>query len=179
MELPTPEDLKQRRNRLELTQSTLAEMAGVSQPLIARIEGDDVDPRLSTLRRIVDALNEAEGTVLRALDIMNEEVVSVSRDDSVRAAEQKMEEAAYSQLPVIDDGHPVGSISFSDIRHGGENVGEQPVYEVMSEAFPTVSPDDSLDKISNYLDYSKAVVVTKNGKTVGIVTEADIARTMS
>ena len=54
MELPTPEDLRQRRTELDLTQSSLADKAGVSQPLIARIEGGDVDPRLSTLRRIVN-----------------------------------------------------------------------------------------------------------------------------
>jgi len=59
MELPTPQDLRERRTALDLTQSALAEMAGVSQPLIARIEGGDVDPRLSTLRRIVAALDEA------------------------------------------------------------------------------------------------------------------------
>ncbi len=57
MELPTPRDLRERRTALDLTQSELAERADVSQPLIARIEGGDVDPRLSTLRRIVEALN--------------------------------------------------------------------------------------------------------------------------
>ncbi|MFB6293174.1 MAG: transcriptional regulator, partial [Halonotius sp.] len=32
MDLPTPQDLKERRTALELTQSSLAEAAGVSQP---------------------------------------------------------------------------------------------------------------------------------------------------
>ncbi len=53
MQLPTPEDLKKRRNELGLTQSDLAKRAGVSQPLIARIESGDVDPRLSTVRKIL------------------------------------------------------------------------------------------------------------------------------
>ena len=78
MELPTPEDLRERRTDLGLTQSELADRADVSQPLIARIEGGDVDPRLSTLRRIVDALQEAEGGVLRARDLMHSPVVSVA-----------------------------------------------------------------------------------------------------
>ena len=50
MDLPTSADLKERRTDLALTQSELAERADVSQPLIARIEGGDVDPRLSTLQ---------------------------------------------------------------------------------------------------------------------------------
>ncbi|MCG7853963.1 MAG: helix-turn-helix domain-containing protein, partial [Methanosarcinaceae archaeon] len=36
MSLPTPEDLKQKRAELGLTQNELAKRAGVSQPLIAR-----------------------------------------------------------------------------------------------------------------------------------------------
>jgi len=56
MILPTPEDLKKMRLELSLTQHDLATRAGVSQPLIARIESGDVDPRLSTLRKIFNAL---------------------------------------------------------------------------------------------------------------------------
>jgi predicted transcriptional regulator len=179
MELPTPQDLRERRTSLDLTQSALAEMAGVSQPLIARIEGGDVDPRLSTLRRIVSALDEAEGSVVRAEDLMNETLVSVAPDDSVADAERRMEEAAFSQLPVLQNGLPVGSISFSDIRHEGENVGQKAVAEIMSEQFPTVSREDSVDKISNLLDYYKAVIVTERGEAVGIITEADIAAELS
>src|SRR6056297_1232323 len=144
MDLPTPQDLRERRTELELTQSELAERAGVSQPLIARIEGGDVDPRLSTLRRIVEALDEAEGDVVRARTLMHEEVVSVSPDDRIKRAVEKMQEEGYSQLPVITNGVPVGSISESDVVHAGADVGDDPVREVMSESFPTVSPDATL-----------------------------------
>ncbi|WP_224449798.1 CBS domain-containing protein [Haloprofundus salilacus] len=179
MELPTPQDLRERRNALGLTQSALADAAGVSQPLIARIEGGDVDPRLSTLRRIVEALDEAEGDVLRAADIMNETVISVAPDDSVRAAIGAMEDEAYSQLPVLQSGIPVGSISQSDVIHGGDNVGEKPVSELMSESFPTVARDATVDEVRNLLDHYKAVMVTEGGETVGIITEADVAAQLS
>ncbi|WP_129115771.1 CBS domain-containing protein [Halegenticoccus tardaugens] len=179
MELPTPQDLRERRTSLDLTQSALAERAGVSQPLIARIEGGDVDPRLSTLRRIVNALDEAEGSVVRAGDLMHAEVVSVAPDDSVRDALSRMEDEAYSQLPVLQNGIPVGSISQSDVIHAGENVGDLPVSEVMSESFPTVARDATVDEVGNLLDHYKAVMVTQGGETVGIITEADIAKQLS
>ena len=133
MDLPTPQDLRTRREELELTQSRLAEMAGVSQPLIARIEGGDVDPRLSTLRRIVNALDEAAGGVVRAADLMHDDVVSVAPDDSVREARDIMFREGYSQLPVIDDGRPEGIISNSDIRHAAEEYEEAGVFDFVSE----------------------------------------------
>ena len=45
--IPSPEDIRRMRIRAGLTQKELAERAGVSQSLIARIERGSVDPRLS------------------------------------------------------------------------------------------------------------------------------------
>ncbi|WP_255167323.1 CBS domain-containing protein [Natrononativus amylolyticus] len=179
MELPTPADLRQRRTDLGLTQSALADRADVSQPLIARIEGGDVDPRLSTLRRIVNALEDAEGDVIRADDLMHEEVVSVAPEDSVGEAATRMAEEAYSQLAVIQDGIPVGSISQGDLVHLDSASRDEPVEEHMAESFPTVSRDATLDEISNLLDHYKAVMITEAGETVGIITEADLAARLS
>ena len=180
MELPTPEDLREWRTDLELTQSDLADRAGVSQPLIARIEGGDVDPRLSTLRRIVNALQETEGGVLRAADLMHSPVVSVAPDASVHETTELMDEKGYSQVPVLRDGVPQGLIATSDIRGRTEdNVGELPVAEVMHEAITTVEPDATLDEIDAHLDHNDAVLVVEGGETVGIITEADIARHIS
>lgn len=180
MELPTPEDLREQRNELGLTQSDLAERAEVSQPLIARIEGGDVDPRLSTLRRIVNALQEAEGGLLRADDLMHSPVVSVEPDASVRETTELMDNKSYSQLPVVRDGSPQGLISTSVIRqHSEDNIGELPVAEVMNESISTVEPDATIDAIDAHLDHNDAVLVVKGGQTVGIITEADIARHIS
>ncbi len=179
MDLPTPADLRERRETLELTQSDLAERADVSQPLIARIEGGDVDPRLSTLRRIVTALEEAEGDVIRAADLMNEEPVSVAPDDAVREAARTMDDEAYSQLPVLEHGKPVGEISEGDLVGLDEAARDEPVESFMGQSFPPVSPDDPIDKVEHLLEYSKAVLVTERGRAVGIITEADIASRLS
>jgi predicted transcriptional regulator len=180
MELPTPEDLRERRTELELTQSELADRADVSQPLIARIEGGDVDPRLSTLRRIVDALQEAEGGVLRARDLMHSPVVSVAPDDSVHDTTELMNEKGYSQVPVVREGSPQGLIGTSDIRQRPEeNVGDLPVAEVMGESMTAVEPDATLDAVDSHLDHNDAVLIVEDGETVGIITEADVARHIS
>lgn len=182
MDLPTPEDLRERRNEIGLTQSDLADRAGVSQPLIARIEGGDVDPRLSTLRRIVNALQEAEGGLHRARDLMHSPVVSVEPDASVREATELMNEKGYSQVPVVRDGTPLGLIGTSDIRQRSDedgSVGDLPVVEVMHEAISTVEPDTTIDAVDAALDHNDAVLVVEGGETVGIITGADIARHLS
>jgi predicted transcriptional regulator len=181
MELPTPADLKNRRNALDITQSALAERADVSQPLIARIEGGDVDPRLSTLRRIVEALDEAEGEIRRAKDVMNEDIVSVREDDSVAHAIDIMGERGFSQLLVVDEtGNPTGLVTNGDIRHArqtGDDVSMDavPVADVMSQKYGQVEPTDSLETVDSSLDINKAVIVKDGHDLLGIITEADVA----
>ncbi|QLH76027.1 CBS domain-containing protein [Halosimplex rubrum] len=184
MDLPTPADLRERRNELGLTQSDLADRADVSQPLIARIEGGDVDPRLSTLRRIVNALQEAEGAILRAEDLMNSPIVSAQPDDSVHETEELMDQGGFSQVPVIRDGTPLGLIGHSDIRQrSGEseadNLGDYPVDDLKRESIATVEPGATIDEINDYLNHNDAVLVVEGGETVGIITEADIAAHIS
>ena len=180
MDLPTPEELRERRTELGLTQSELAASADVSQPLIARIEGGDVDPRLSTLRRIVNALQEAEGELLRAADLMNSPVASVAPDASVSETTDLMNERGFSQVPVIREGTPLGLIGTSDIRQRSEdNIGDLPVAEVMREAISVVEPDALLDTVDAHLDHNDAVLVVEAGDTIGIITEADVARHLS
>ncbi|MFQ3318741.1 MAG: putative transcriptional regulator [Natronomonas sp.] len=180
MDLPTPADLRERRTNLELTQSELAERADVSQPLIARIEGGDVDPRLSTLRRIVNALDEAESAVMHAEDIMHEGVISIAPDDSVREAIDLMVREGYSQLPVVRDGRPQGVISNSDIRQlDSETAGDLPVADAMRESITTVEPDATLDEVNAHLNHQDAVMVVEEGQLLGIITEADVAAHIS
>ncbi len=178
MEVPTPEDLRERRNDLGLTQTELADRADVSQPLIARIENGDVDPRLSTVTRIVEVFQGFEDERVTSEDLMSTEVVSVSPDDTVRAAVDRMQESQFSQLPVVDDDIPVGAMSDSIVARARSEVDDLPdadVEDVMGDSFPTVSPGEDLSTISRLLDHSSAVLVTERGRVVGIISEADLA----
>ena len=56
---PSPQELRSLRKKANLTQKELAMKAGISQALIARIEAGDVDPRVSTLRKILIVLSGA------------------------------------------------------------------------------------------------------------------------
>lgn len=180
MELLSPEEVRKRRKRLDLTQSELAERAGVSQSLIARVESGSVDPRLSTYRRVLEALEEAEKERVEVREIMNRTVISVSPGDPVGRAVELMRGKGFSQLPVLDDGVPVGSISEADVVHEmsveGQDLGDSSVEDLMEEGFPTISPSTGVDVASRVLEHEAALLVVERGEVVGVVTNADVMR---
>ncbi|ETA66872.1 MAG: hypothetical protein PWQ51_1034 [Methanolobus sp.] len=184
MQLPSPDELKQKRIDLGLTQSDLAKRAGVSQPLIARIEAGDVDPRLSTLRKIIDVFNDIEKEDIYLRDIMNRELISVDPNESIDKAVSIMEKYNISQIPVIKDGISVGSISEEMIVRSMANkkaseVSHMKIGDIMGDSFPTLSPGTDVKTASYMLEKHPAVLVLEKGQVAGVVTKYDILKLLS
>ncbi|WP_292466146.1 CBS domain-containing protein [Methanolobus sp.] len=184
MQLPSPDELKQKRNELGLTQSDLAKRAGVSQPLIARIEAGDVDPRLSTLKKIINVFNDIEKEDIYLRDIMNKELISVSPDESIDAAVNIMEKFNISQIPVIQNGISVGSISEDMIVRSMADkktsvVSHMKIGDIMGDSFPTLSPSTDVKTASYMLEKNPAVLVLEKGHVAGVVTKYDILKLLS
>jgi predicted transcriptional regulator len=181
MELPTPESIKKKRIKLGLTQSELAERAKVSQPLIARIESGDVDPRLSTVRSIMAALEEMERSRITARELMTSPVVSLSPDDTVEEAVKLMEKYGFSQLPVLENGVPIGSISESVLVQAMgsrdiDRISNARVRELMEGSFPAVAPSTDMGTISALLETNHAVLVMEMGRVIGVITKYNLMR---
>lgn len=184
MQLPTPEELKQKRTELGLTQSDLAKRAGVSQPLIARIESGDVDPRLSTLKKIIDVFEEVEKEDIQVGNIMNTNVISAAPEEHIDVAVQIMEKNNISQIPVISKGVPVGSISEEMVVRSladkkKNTVSHMMIKEMMGDSFPTVSPNSDIKMVSHMLERNPAVLVLEMGRVVGVVTKHDVMKLLS
>lgn len=182
-EIPSPEELRSYRLRTGLTQMQLAAKAKVSQSLIARIEAGDIDPRASTLKKILDALKTAEGKKeLCAGDIMKSPVIHVKPDDAIGTANKLMEKYEISQLPVLENSVQVGSISEARVVKeisSGKDITKIPikkVEEIMNEGFPIVSKNTDIKTVSKIAEVNPAVLVVERGKVVGIITKADIIR---
>ena len=111
--LPSLDEIPRRRKALGLTQSRLAELAGVSQSIIAKIESGSVDPSYSIARRLMDTLQKQSLDTARprVSEIMSKPVISISRTQLVRDAVDLMKRRGYSQLPVFEGTRSVGSIS--------------------------------------------------------------------
>lgn len=176
------EEIRKERKRRGLTQSLLAKKAKVSQALIARIEKQQVDPRLSTLRKIVEALIEEEqqkGT--KAIDIAVRDVIVVNHDDTIEKAVKLMRRYGISQLPVLRNGTPIGAVEELELlkafskEKDVEKFYQKKVVEAISSVYPMVEPDASIADVIDYLlKGHNAVLVTRNGQLEGIITKIDV-----
>ena len=175
-------ELRIMRKRLGLTQQELARLAGVSQGLIARIESGTVDPRYSTLKKIMDTLEGKKSEVLLAENIMNKPVEYVLTSDKVRKVIELMKRKKISQVPVLERGIMVGFIGETTLlnKYGEtksmKKMEEMRVREIMDAPLPTVSPKESFENVQVLLNEKPAVIVMDKGFVSGIITKADILK---
>jgi cystathionine beta-synthase len=89
----------------------------------------------------------------------------------------KMNEMGLTQIPVLEDGRPVGSLRenrvLAKVVRNLELL-ESPVGEVMEASFPTVDVDASSNEVTRRLQTSPAVLVEEYGRIVGIITRHDV-----
>jgi predicted transcriptional regulator len=184
--LPSLDEIIRKRKVLNLTQKQVSQLAGVSQSLIAKLESGKIDPSYTKVKAILDVLNRLETKAeVNASAILHKRVVGVQKDDKISKAVQLMKDLGYSQLPVFDGERSTGSISektiLSQILAGKElsEVSTLSVEEIMDEAFPQVSEDAPLPLVSSLLRTYPAVLVSKKGSVVGIITKADLLKMLS
>jgi predicted transcriptional regulator len=179
--MPDINDIEKRRKQVGFTQKELAMRSGVSQSIIAKIETGKVNPSYDVVRRIFESLESIsrKGDV-KALDICSEGVQVARKDERVGSAVKHMRSGGYSQLPVVDRGHVVGTLSektILDAISSGGNLSDilnRKVSSVMSEAPPMINENETIGVISSLLQTNQAVLVVKKDKLVGIITKADL-----
>lgn len=186
MPLPTPEEIKRTRKKLGITQLELAKLAGISQAYIAKIERGKADPKLSTLRKIAAALDSIGSGVFRSAgEIATTPVISVRPSDKVSKAIKLMEGKGISQLPVIERGKQVGSISegivlrlLSTSSDTLSILGKR-ISSIMDEPFPIVDSSVPVTSVISLLEHSPAVLTAERDRIVGIITKADLFKLLT
>ncbi len=170
--------LKKMRIDAGLTQSQLARMVGVSQAHIAKIEGEKVDPRLSTVNKILQIV--AGGRGKKCGEIMTRGVIVADPKDKVSKVSELMIKHAISQLPVVQGDKAIGMITEEGIvRNLNPNIANELVERVMVPPLPTVTEDTDVSVIRPLVETHPGVLVTKEGKLAGIITRSDLLKVIS
>ncbi|DAC29439.1 MAG TPA: CBS domain-containing protein [Candidatus Poseidoniaceae archaeon] len=180
MEVPTGSHIRRWRKSLGITQTKLSGMSGVAQSIIAKIENEVVDPRASTLRKVVEALARFENPDMlhTVQDIMTTDVAALRYEDTIQLAIDRMVKDGISQLPVLsEDGSIIGIISEDSLLQRGANRNGV-VGQVMHTNPAVVDIGLSVAEARRRLTEVEALLVIEAGLLVGLVSRMDLVRAL-
>lgn len=179
-------EIKTIRKNLGITQTQLAKESGVSQALIARLEKGGVDARYSHIKSIFEALKRMQmkkyKKEITAENIMNTNIICVSKFDTIEQTSKIMTKYNVSQLPVLENKKIVGCVSEKTLIKeisSGKNMSEiskKKIYEIMDPSLPTLNKQSPITLVSTLLEEYPAVIVIDTGKIEGIITKADLLK---
>lgn len=122
---------------------------------------------------------------MRAKEIMSRDPQCCTPDDTLQAAARMMGEFDCGCLPVVEESgqkRVVGVLTDRDIALRGVAQGRQPnakVNEVMSTDPACCSPEDEIEVVERIMaekQVRRVPVVASDGRVVGIIAQADMAR---
>jgi cystathionine beta-synthase len=121
----------------------------------------------------------ATGTLRELIARRYEEgaVITVTADDTLLTAFQRMRMADISQVPVMDGAHCVGVLDESDLLlavHGDASRFHSPVRDAMTSRLETISADAQIDSVYDILDRGLVALVTDGSTFSGLVTRSDL-----
>jgi cystathionine beta-synthase len=104
-------------------------------------------------------------------------LITVSPDDSLLAAFQRMRLADVSQVPVIEEGQCVGILDESDVLfavQGHESRFRRPVRTAMTSRLETIPASGTLEDVVRILDRGMVALVIEDEKFLGLITRSDL-----
>ena len=183
--LPSGQEFRYLRKKAGLTQMEVAKAAGISQSLIARIEKGDIDTRLSTAEKILEVIKtkaSKKPKLLSLKDIMSAPVSYCKSSDTIKKVVYTLESKEISQMPVIENNKPVGSVTDTKLvqilSKKGARASSRKIKDVMAKPFPTLDINEPLDKAVTLLTKNSAILITGGEHITGIITKADALRLM-
>ena len=116
-------------------------------------------------------------------ELMTENPRAVDADKPVSEAAKMMRDEDVGLAPIVEGDRLVGTLTDRDIAirvvAEGRDPESTPVREVASSELVTIDPDQSLDEALRLMaqhQVRRLPVVEEDGRLVGIVAQADVAR---
>ena len=120
---------------------------------------------------------------MRAKEIMTRDPECLRGDDTARRAAQVMRDRDCGCVPIVDDaGKVVGIVTDRDLAVRAIAAGKDPstkLNDLMTPVATTCGPDDDLRDVEQKmaeLQVRRIPIVDAAGKCLGIISQADIAR---
>jgi cystathionine beta-synthase len=104
-------------------------------------------------------------------------VATVSADETVNAAYQRMKLYDVSQLPVLKDGKIVGIVTEEDILlevYENPEHFRQPVTEAMESNLVTLAPSAPIEKLKEIFERGMVAIVVDGDEFLGLITRIDL-----
>lgn len=179
--MDTLTEIRRRRVALGISLGELARAIGRSDATLSRIERGQIRASYELVQRILAYLEAQEGLTAPRLtvgELMHRPLVSVDAGAPLATAAQRMESGAYSQLPVLDQGRVVGSLSEAAVLRALAQPAAHrvKVRDVLEPPFPLVDEGFPAELLPPLLGRYPAVLVARRGELQGIVTKADLIR---
>lgn len=173
MVMITGQMIKKMRKEMEITQKELADAIGISQAHVAKIENEKVDPRLSTVNKILSVLQTNKKR--KCSKVMSKNIIILKSNDQTREAVKLMKKFGVSQIPIVQNDSYVGSISEKTVmKNLDKDLKKTKIKEIMEEPFPIINSSDYVDVAKSLLDFHQAVLIRERGKVKGIITKSDL-----
>lgn len=121
----------------------------------------------------------ATGTLRELIARRYEEgaVITVSPEDTLLTAFQRMRMADISQVPVIERQRCVGVLDESDLLlavHGDSNRFHSAVRDAMTSRLETIPAESSIEAVYDILDRGYVALVTEGDAFLGLITRSDL-----
>lgn len=181
--LPELTEIKRLRDKLDINQSELERDLKIPQATISRIERGIGNPSYQTVKKIFDYLEqkriEKKKSEKQAADIMTHPIIDIDCKSSVKDAINLMNEFKISQIPISSEINYIGSITAKKIQ---KEIMDHPellnaeIQLIKELPFPEIEYNWNIKNISNLLLTYPAILVKKDGKYIGIITDADFLK---
>ncbi len=147
------------------------------------IEGEVIDKNTSSNEITLRVNRMLSIPKIKVGDIMSKNVITISKDASLRAAAELFAKYRIRALPVVDNGRIVGIFTTRelaklvseckvDVKVGDHMRREVPIINAESDIF------DAMKLMTKY-GIGRLIVVDSSGSPVGIVTRTDILRCLA
>jgi predicted transcriptional regulator len=174
-------EIRKRRLALGISLGELARAVGRSDATLSRIERGRIRPSYELVQQILAFLEQQEGFAaprLTVAEVMHRPLVSVESSATLVTAAQRLESGGFSQVPVVDGGRVVGSLSESALLRALAQASSRRarVGDILEGAYPVVDAGFPADLLPGLLGRYPAVLVARRGDLEGIVTKSDLIR---